>query len=193
MSQQQSQSTGNAGRYSRSFVGLATSLVVTVIAIGGLLYFMGAFRHDLEVKPDSVDYVEIVQASQRAGLAPVYPAALPKGWTATGVDVPTENERGFMIRMLTGDGRFVAVRQEDSSPGAMLSRWVDEDTTKTAAYKVPASVASPVARDWKGYADKGGDSALVAEVDGQTVLVFGSAPVKDLQKVVDSLVSAPVQ
>ncbi|WP_158296667.1 DUF4245 family protein [Nocardioides albidus] len=191
MSEQQAQPAGRPGRYQRSVVGLATSLVVTVVAIGGLLYVMGAFRHDLEVEPEAVDHLEIVRSAQRAGLDPIYPAALPKGWIATGVDVPTEDERGFMVRLLTDDERFVAVRQEDASPGALLSRWVDEDTEKRAGYTVPASVGSPVAREWKGYADSGGDSALVAEVGDQTVLVFGSAPVEDLRTIVDALVAEP--
>jgi hypothetical protein len=97
-----------------------------------------------------------------------------------------------MVRLLTDDGKFLAVRQEDASLTAMLSQWVDEDTETRPGYTVPASVAQPVARDWKGYADAGGDSAYAAEVAGQTVLVFGSASVKDLQTVVDSLVTTPI-
>ena len=192
MSTQQSQPSERPGRYQRSAVGLVTSLVVTVVAIGGLLYFMGAFRHDLEVKPEAVDYVEIVQSAQQAGLTPIYPEALPKGWISTGVDVVPGDRPVVMVRLLTDDEKFVAVRQEDTSLTAMLSQWVDEDTETRPGYTVPSSVASPVAREWKGYADAGGDSAYAAEVAGQTVLVFGSAPAKDLQTIVDSLVTTPV-
>lgn len=188
----QSQPSERPGRYQRSAVGLVTSLVVTVIAIGALLYFMGAFRPDFEVKPEAVDYVEIVQSAQQAGLTPIYPDALPKGWIATGVDVEPGDRPVIMVRLLTEDERFVAVRQEDASITAMLSQWVDENTETRPGYTVPSSVASPVARDWSGYADAGGDSAYAAEVDGQTVLVFGSAPVEDLQAVVDSLVTTPI-
>ncbi|TQK72689.1 DUF4245 family protein [Nocardioides sp. SLBN-35] len=188
----QSQPSERPGRYQRSAVGLVTSLVVTVIAIGALLYFMGAFRPDFEVKPEAVDYVEIVQSAQQAGLTPIYPDALPKGWIATGVDVEPGDRPVIMVRLLTDDQKFVAVRQEDASITAMLSQWVDEDTETRPGYTVPSSVASPVARDWSGYADAGGDSAYAAEVDGQTVLVFGSAPVEDLQAVVDSLVTTPI-
>ena len=192
MSTQQPQQSERPGRYQRSAVGLVTSLVVTVVAIGGLLYFMGAFRPDFEVKPEAVDYVEIVQSAQQAGLTPVSPDALPKGWISTGVDVEPGDPPVVMVRLLTDDGKFVAVRQEDASLTAMLSQWVDEDTETRPGYTVPAEVASPVARDWKGYADAGGDSAYAADVAGQTVLVFGSAPAEDLRTIVDSLATTPI-
>ncbi|WP_436701699.1 DUF4245 family protein [Nocardioides sp. BYT-33-1] len=192
MSTQQAEPSGSPGRYQRSAVGLVTSLVVTVVAIVGMLYFMGAFRSDLEIEPESVDYLETVQSAQQAGLTPIYPAALPKGWIATGVDVTPGDDPLFMVRMLTDDGKFAAVRQEDASAAALLSQWVDEETEPADGYTVPADVPGPVARDWKGYTDSGGDSAYVAEVGDETVLVFGSAPAKDLRALVDALVTAPV-
>lgn len=192
MSTPQTQPPERPGRYQRSAVGLVTSLVVTVVAVGGLLYFMGVFRPDFEVKPEAVDYVEVVQSAQQAGLTPIYPDALPKGWIATGVDVTPGERPVFMVRMLTDDDKFVAVRQEDASVTAMLTQWVDEETETRSGYTVPASVAAPVAREWKGYADSGGDSAYAAEIDGETVLVFGSAPAEDLRAIVDALVTAPI-
>lgn len=192
MSTQQSEPPGRPGRYQRSVVGLVTSLVVTVVAIGGLLYFMGAFRPDFEVKPEAVDHLETVESAQQAGLTPVYPAELPEGWIATGVDVTPGDRPVFMVRLLTDDGKFVGVRQEDASLTAMLSQWVDDETEPRKDYAVPADVPSPVARDWQGYADAGGDSAYGAEVGGETVLVFGSAPAEDLQAIVDALVVAPL-
>ncbi|MCR1784227.1 DUF4245 family protein [Nocardioides carbamazepini] len=192
MSTQQAQPSGSPGRYQRSVVGLVTSLVVTVVAIAGLLYFMGVFRSELEIEPEAVDYVETVQSAQQAGLTPIYPATLPKDWIATGVDVTPGDDPVFMIRMLTDGGKFVAVRQEDSSVTALLSRWVDEKTEPADGYTVPADVPAPVARDWKGYADDGGDSAYAAEVGDETVLVFGSAPAEDLRAVVDVLVTTPI-
>ncbi|NHA01625.1 DUF4245 family protein [Nocardioides sp. W3-2-3] len=192
MSSQPVEPAGKPGRYQRSAAGLITSLVVTVLAIAGLLYFMGAFRPDFEAKPEAIDYLETVQSAQQAGLHPAYPPSLPKGWIATGVDVTVEEPQVFMLRMLTDDDRFAAVRLEKASVGALLAAWVDEDTATADAYTVPASVKSPVARTWKGYTDDGGDTAYAAEVDGGTVLVFGSAPAGDLRTIVDSLVTTPV-
>lgn len=193
MSNQHAEPAGKPGRYQRSAAGLVASLVVTVIGVLALLYFMGLFRPDFEAKPEAVDYLETVQSVQDAGLRPPYPPSLPKGWIATGVEVSIEKPQLFMLRMLTDDDRFVAVRLEQTSVGALLAAWVDEDTATAAGYTVPASVARPVAREWEGYTDDGGDSAYAAEVAGGTVLVFGSAPAADLRTIVDSLVTAPVK
>jgi len=188
----QSPPSGRPGRYQRSAVGLITSLVVTVAAIAGLLYFMGAFRPDFEVKPQAVDYLETVQSAQQAGLTPVYPETLPEGWIATGVDVTPGDDPVFMVRMLTDDGRFAAVRQQDASASAMLAHWVDEDTESRAGYTVPDDVRRPVVREWSGFGDAGGDSAYVAELGDETLLVFGSASPEDLQAIIDVLVTAPL-
>lgn len=194
MSTQQTESTGRPGRYQRSFSGLVSSLLVTVLVIGGLLYFMGAFRNSTEIEPEPVDYLETVQSAQQAGLTPVYPSALPQGWIATGVDVtPAPEDPVFMIRMLSDDERFVAVRQERATSSALLTKWVDEEPQPGAGYTVPDAVAAPVAREWKGYTDKGGDAAYVAKVGENTVLVFGSAPKKDLQAIVDALVTTTIE
>jgi hypothetical protein len=192
MSAQQAEPTGRAGRYQRSAAGLVVSLLVTVLALGGLLYFMGAFRHDLEVKPEQVDHLDTVEAAQQAGLTPVYPAELPDGWIATGVDVTPGEDPTFTIRLLTEDDRFVGVHQEDASSTALLARWVDEEPQAADGYEVPGSVKRPVARHWDGYTDEGGDSAYVATVGDDTVIVFGSADPDDLQTIVDALVRRPV-
>ena len=193
MSTQQAEPTGRAGRYQRSAAGLVVSLVVTVVGIGAILWFMGAFRHDFEAKPETIDYLETVESAQQAGLKPVYPPALPDGWIATGVEVTPGEDPVFMLRMLTHDNRFVAVRQEDSSVTALLSVWVDEEVSAVEAYTVPDDVRRPVARTWKGYADEGGDTAYAAEVGDQTLLVFGSADAAELRAIIDSLVTTPLQ
>ena len=192
MSAQQAEPTGRAGRYQRSAAGLVVSLVVTVLAIGGLLWFMGVFRHDLEVKPERVDYLETVQSLQQSGLKPVYPPKLPAGWIATGVDAPGDDP-SYGIRLLTDDNRFVGIRQGRASSTALLSKWVDEDPQPADPYSVPASVRHPVSRHWEGWTDAGGDTAYSAGVGEETVLVFGSASAEDLQEIVDALVRRPVR
>lgn len=192
MSTEQTQPTGTPGRYQRSAAGLVVSLVVTVAAIGALLYFMGAFRPDFEAKPTAVDYLDTVEALQLSDQRPVYPAALPEGWIATSVAVPTEKEPFFMVGMLNDDDEFVAVRQEDASFGAMLAGSVDEETEPADGYTVPDSVRRPVARDWEGYTDAGGDTAYLAEVGDQTVMVFGSAPADDLHAIIDALTAEKI-
>lgn len=183
-----SEPTGRPGRYQRSAPGLIASLVVTVVAVGGVLYFMSAFRDDYQTRPEKVDYLAAVASAEGAGLAPVYPSAIPKGWIATGVDVVPGDEPVFMVRFLTDDDRFIGVRREGASATALVSVWVDKDAKPAASYTVPDDVARPVARRWKGYTDDGGDTAYVAKVGQDQVIVFGSAPAKDLQTMVERLV-----
>lgn len=192
MSSPQTQPTGKAGRYQRSVTGLVTSLVVTVIGLGALLYFTGIFRNDLEIKPEAIDYLETVESAQQAGLVPVYPATLPEGWIATGVEIEPGDDPVFMLRMLTDENRFVAVRKEDATIPGMLAAWVDDEAQVADGYTVPDDVQSPVARTWKGYTDEGGDTAFGAELGEETLLVFGSAPAEDLQAIIDSLVATPI-
>lgn len=193
MSTEQTQPSGTPGRYQRSAAGLVVSLVVTVVAIGGILYFMGIFRSDFESKPTPVDYLDTVEALQLSGQTPVYPAQLPEGWIATSVRVPTEPEPYFMVGMLTEDDEFVGVRQEDASFGALLAGSVDEETEQADGYTVPDSVGRPLAREWEGYTDSGGDTAYLAEVGDETVMVYGAAPAEDLHAVIDALTAARIR
>lgn len=193
MSSEHTEPTGKPGRYERSAGGLVISLVVTVVGIGALLYFMGIFRPDFETKPTAIDYLETVEAMQSADLAPVYPEDLPEGWIATSVTVPTEKDPYFMVGMLNDDDEFVAVRQEDASFGALLAGSVDEETQPADGYTVPDAVRRPVARAWEGYTDDGGDTAYLAEVGDQSVMVFGSAPPEDLHTVIDALTTSRIR
>lgn len=192
MSTPKTEPSGKAGRYQRSAGGLVTSLVVTVIGLGALLYFTGAFRHDLEIKPEAIEYAETIESAQQAGLTPTYPATLPDGWIATGVDIVPGDDPVFMVRLLTDDGDFVGVRQEDSTIPALLAQWVDEETQVADGYTVPAGVSAPVVREWKGYTDDGGDTAFAAEYGDDSLIVFGSASAKDLKVIIERLTTAPI-
>jgi hypothetical protein len=179
---------GRPGKYQRSVGGLVAALVITVVAVGGLLWFLGLFRADVDNRPEPIDYLGIVGEAQEARLSPVYPASLPKGWIATGFDVVPGKKPVFEIRMLTGDDKFLAVHQESASATELVSKYVDEDASATDIFTADGSVAEA----WQGYEDAGGDSAYVSEVDGQTIIVYGSASPGDLQQLVDRLTTAPV-
>ncbi|KRB77882.1 hypothetical protein ASE01_06775 [Nocardioides sp. Root190] len=192
MSSEQAEPTGRPGRYNRSAAGLVSSLVVTVLGIGAVLYFMSNFRNDFEATPESIDYLATVESAQQAGLSPVYPAALPEGWIATRVDVEPGDDASFQISLLTEGNRYVGIRLEDATIPALLAARVDEKTEPADGYTVPDDVRRPVARTWKGYTDDGGDTAYAAERGDETVLVYGSASAKDLQSVIDSLSTEPL-
>ena len=182
-------SVGRPGKYQRSAGGLVAALVITVVAVGGLLWFLGLFRADVDNRPDEVDYLGIVGEAQDARLMPVYPSALPDGWIATGFDPVGGEEPVYDLRLLTDDDRFVGVHEETAPASDLLREYVDKDTSTTDIYSTDTSVAEA----WQGYEDAGGDSAYVSEVDGRTILVYGSASPADLQAVIDALTTKPLR
>jgi hypothetical protein len=174
---------GRAGRYARTTNGLIASLVVTVVAVGAFVALRAFGSDDLEVRPEPVDYLSVVEAAQDAGVDVVYPPALPPGWEATSVDYAPAGPLDWGIGTLTDDGKFAGVRQADDSVDDLLEQWVDADAAEGDPIEVPGAVA----RDWRSWSDSGGDHAFSAELGGTTVLVFGSAPVDDLRDLLERL------
>lgn len=181
--------TGRPGRYQRSAGGLIVALLVTVAAVGGVLWLLGLFRADTDVRPDRVDYLQVASEAQDAGLDPVYPRSLASGWTATAFDVTAGEPPVLEIRMLTDEEEFVAVRQERATSSDLVRTHVDEEATSTGIYSSRGSVAEA----WHGYEDDGGDTAYAAEVGRRTVLVYGSASPEELQDLIDRLTTEPVR
>jgi hypothetical protein len=180
--------TEGGGRYERSAGGLIIAMVVTVAAVTAFVVFRSLISTDVEVEPDSVDYLEKVVQAQDAGLAPVYPPTLPEGWQATGAEVTPGERPGFGLTLLTADEKFVGVRQSDDSVEDLLEEYVVEDTDEGDPFEVTGSVAS----SWETYSDTGGDIAYVAEVDDLTVMVYGSAGAADIERLVESLTTRPL-
>ena len=180
--------SGQPGRYSRSFGGLIGSMLVLVV---GLLAFVGlrsltSDNEPLEVGP--IDYREVVGQVQDAGGDLVYPTSLPQGWRATNVDFRPGPSPTFELSMLTDDGQYVGLREEDAPLRELLSAYVDESTTSAPGL----DIADGVARRWDGYRDAGGDTAYAASVGDREVLVFGSASPDQLEALVGLLTEDPV-
>jgi len=178
------------GRYQRTTGGLVASMVVTVVAVVGLVTVLALFRNEPDVEPDRVDYLEIVGLAQDADLRPVYPAELPEGWTATKAEVlPEDDHPDFDLGLLTDDEEFVGVVWSDADLEDLLADRVDEEDLATTE---TFTVAGSVAAEWQGYRDSGGDLAYAAEVRGYTVLVYGTASEEEFGRVVSSLTTSPV-
>ena len=175
--------TEGGGRYQRSAGGLIIAMVVTVAAVVAFVVFRSLLGTDVEVEPESVDYLEKVRQAQGAGLSPVYPPTLPGGWQATGAEVTPGQPPGFGLTLLTADEKFLGVRQDHDSVDDLLEEYVVEETDEGDPFEVTGSVAPT----WDTYSDTGGDLAYVAEVDDLTVLVYGSADRADIERLVESL------
>ena len=171
------------GRYQRSPSGLVAALIITVLAVSAFVVFRAINRNDLQVRPEKVDYLATVRVLQEDGAEPVYPASLPDGWIPTSVDLQPGLQLSWGIGIVVDDEDYVGVRQSSDSLDSMLETYVNEQPIEGD----PATVESEVASRWRTFSDDGGDRAYAAEVAGQTVLVYGSAPDADLRTVIASL------
>jgi len=177
------------GRYQRSGNGLLGAMLITVVAVVGFVGFRALVSDEPDVKPEDVDYLEVVGQAQDADIEPVYPADLPEGWIATRAEVLRDDPPGFDLAMLTDDEQFVGLVWSVEPIDDLLAERVDDEDVEDAD---PLTVEGSVARQWDGYADPGGDLAYATEVGDHSVLVYGSAPEEDLRTVVESLKTAPL-
>ncbi|MCD4536114.1 DUF4245 domain-containing protein [Nocardioides sp. cx-169] len=176
------------GRYPRSANSLIASLVVTLLVVAAFVVFRAVTRDNKEIEPEAVDYLETVEQIQGSGARVAYPPELPQDWKVTGVAF-TPGERGaFGLSMLTDDGTFVGLRQEDEGLDDLLATYVDEETVEGE----PVTFDSPIATTWESYSDEGGDRAYATELGEDTLLVFGSADEDDQRLLIESLTTEPV-
>jgi hypothetical protein len=170
-------------RYNRSFGGMTGALIVTVLFVVAFVAWRGLFRADTDDTPQAVDWKDSVQVAERAGLRVVHPRELPAGWTATSADLVATGDTRWGLGVLTDEGDFVGIRQEDTSVDDLVRLYVDEK----AEPGDDAEVASEVTDTWQTWSDAGGDHAYATELGDESLLVYGSAPVEDLETYVGLL------
>ncbi len=176
-------------RYSRTPNGLLAALIVTVLAVAAFVVFRSSFRDDPELDNETVDYVEPVKAAQENGIDLVYPSALPTGWRVTSVDFVPGTRPAWGIGMLTDEGRFVGLRQEDADVDELLEAYVDENADPGDQGSFESDLQTGT---WQTWTDSGGDLAYSTalangEDSGETVLVFGSAGRDDQEELISVL------
>ncbi|MBC2932917.1 DUF4245 domain-containing protein [Nocardioides sp. zg-1228] len=164
-------------RYTRSFSGMTGALIVTVIAVLAFVAWRGLWRADVDDTVDTVDWQESVEIADRADLDVVRPRELPAGWKATSTDLVAGDEPRWGMGVLTDDGTFVGLRQQDASVRDLVERYIDED----AEPEGDATVDSEVTDTWQTWSDEGGDHGYSTEVGDDALLVYGSAPVEDIE------------
>ena len=168
---------GQPSRYNRSFGGMTGALIVTVLFVVAFVTWRGLFRTDTDDTPVAVDWQESVELADQAGLEVVRPRELPAGWVATSVDLQAGDDPRWGLGVLTDDGDFVGIRQQDTSVDALVEQYVDEK----AEAGEDASVDSEITDTWQTWSDPGGDHGWSTEVGDDAVLVYGSAPVADIE------------
>lgn len=164
-------------RYARSFGGMTGALVVTVAFVLAFVAWRGLFRGGDDDSAQPVDWQESVGLADEAGLAVVHPRELPAGWTATSVDLVAVGDARWGLGVLTDDGDFIGIRQEDVSVDDLVEQYVDEK----ADAGDDATVTSEITDTWQTWSDDGGDHGFSTELGDEALLVYGSAPVADLE------------
>ena len=169
---------GQPSRYTRSFSGMVGALIVTVLVVLAFVAWRGLFRTEVDNTAVAVDWEESVELAQQVDLQVVHPRELPTGWIATSVDPSFGgDDPRWGMGVLTADGDFIGIRQEDASADDLAEVYVDED----AEAGEDAAVPSEVTDTWQTWSDEGGDHGYSTELDDDAVLVYGSAPVEDIE------------
>jgi len=176
------------GRYERTIAGGVGSMIVLVLVVLAFVGLRAVFRDNDAVDVDPVDYLSVVGPAQDAGVPVVYPPTLPDGWKATSVDFDPGDRPAWGVGMLTDDGKFVGVRQEDADLDSLLDTYVDEDATEGDTVTVEGALVP----EWQEWSDAGGDHAYAASIGDYEILVYGPAPTDDLLTIVRSLTDAPL-
>lgn len=181
----------SGGRYQRSVPGLVGAMIVTLAVIAAFVAFRALNRDELEVEPESIDYLpEVAGIQQGAPFRVAYPPSLPAGWRVTRLRFDSEVGLTWTLDLLTDENEYVAVRQvETADLRTLVEEYVDEDAQPGETVELD----SPLAERWESWTDQGGDFAVTARVDRTRLLVFGGADEGDIEDLAASLVTRPVR
>lgn len=164
-------------RYTRSFSGMTGALIVTVLFVLAFVLWRGLFRGDVDETPQPVDWQERVELAEQADLRVVHPRELPAGWTATSAELAAGDDPRWGLGVLTDDGDFIGIRQQDASITELVELYVDEK----AEPGDDATVSSEITDSWQTWSDDGGDHGFSTELGDEALLVYGSAPAGDIE------------
>lgn len=164
-------------RHQRSFPALVGAMLVTLAVALAFVGWRALFRDDVDNRPAPVDWTQSVQLADDAGLSVVRPRELPEGWRATSVELRAGDDPRWGLGVLTDEDRFIGIRQEDGSVAELVDTYVDEEAVAGG----DATVESDVAGTWQTWTDDGGDRGYSTELGDDAVLVYGSAPVADIE------------
>jgi hypothetical protein len=153
------------------------ALIVTIVFVLAFVVWRAMFRGEGETKQPEVDWQASVTLAQQADYRVVHPRDLPAGWSATSAELRAGADKRWGLGVLTDDGDFIGIRQEDASVDELVEVYVDEK----AESGDDTTVASDVTDTWQTWSDDGGDHGYSTEVGDEAVLVYGSAPVEDIE------------
>ena len=182
-----SEPQSGARRYPRTFGGLVGSMIVLVLAVLAYYVVQNVLHDQPDGTPVAADYLSTVKEVQGAGIDVAYPRSLPKGWIATDVNFTPGDRPVWGLPLNTDAGEFVGIEQED----APLSDLLDVALPQGARQGQDVRIESQVATSWSSWSSGNDDHAFAAKVGDDTLLVYGSAPVGDLRRLIGLLTTEP--
>lgn len=159
------------GRYQTSVAGMVGAMIVLVGCVLAFVVFRETTRDVPQVEPEAMDWKTSVVSIQGQGHEVVHPADLEDGWIATTIEFRPTKPVTFGLNMLTEEGRFVGLRQEDQRLEDLLATFVDDEAVEGD----PVRIGGDLGGEWQTFTDEGGDTALVLDRKDDYVMVFGSA------------------
>jgi len=183
----QASQSGRPGPYQRSTGGLIGAILVLVVVVLAIVVFRGIFRTTPEYESPDIDYLSLVTTLQESGLEPVYPPALPDGWTVKDAAFTPGDSPVFDLTFATDDERTAGLHQEDTSDRELITQYVGEDATEDDREPLTTALGS-----WTPWTDTDGDHAYTTEIGDDTVLVYSSGDPDALRDLVESLTVAPL-
>ena len=164
-------------------------MIVLVLAVVGYYVIQNVTHDEPDGTPVAVDYLTTVRDIQAGGYTVAYPATLPKGWLATDVNFTPGDRPSWGLPMLTGARKFVGIQQENAPVRDLLDTALPQGAKQGADVTIPSGLAGD--QTWSSWSDGKRDHAFSRQVGKDTVLVYGSAPVGDLKKLIGLLTVAP--
>lgn len=164
-----------ARSYPRTFgalIGSMIFLLVLVVPIVLIVQWRGNLEREVSGANETykADWAEAVRSAQVADLDVVYPRELPSGWYAnTDPSYQGGEEPAWTMSFVKGETSYVGLELSTRSAQALAQKNVDTQAKKGDE----VSIDTDVADTWTEWSDSGGDTAYSAEVDGQTLMLWG--------------------
>lgn len=161
-------------------------MIVCVVAVVAYWVLQNGTHSAPSYTPQAVDYTGTVKEIQAAGQSVVYPSSLPAGWKATDARYTPGDQPTWAVPMLTKAGTFAGLQVERTPVLDVVHQYVDKNAHQGSLVTIHSSVGDT----WLSWSDSGGDHGFSAKVGQDTVLVYGSASVSDLETLVGLLTKA---
>ena len=161
-------------------------MIVTVGLILVFVIFRTVNRTDEGVEREAIDYLPAVRALQDNGATLAYPPTLPRGWKAVELEPAMGN--GWSLDILTDDSEFIGVYQGRRPVGDLISTYVNDK----AKQGDEVSLDSELSDSWQSWTHEDDQYAVSTTLDGEALLVFGTASADEIEDVAASLVTTPV-